>query len=50
MSPIFLQTNFGDGEKLLPRPLPASMVDSEVNVEHDNDTEADDVKEDEVYL
>lgn len=49
MSPICLQTNFGDGEKLLPRPLPASMVDSEVNA-HGNDTEADDVKDDEVYF
>ncbi|XP_042459367.1 uncharacterized protein LOC122043007 isoform X2 [Zingiber officinale] len=41
------KTNFGDGEKLLPRPLPASMVDSEVNALHENDTESDDVKEDE---
>ncbi|KAG6530116.1 hypothetical protein ZIOFF_012337 [Zingiber officinale] len=48
MNPICLQTNFGDGEKLLPRPLPASMVDSEVNALHENDTESDDVKEDEI--
>ncbi|XP_042459366.1 uncharacterized protein LOC122043007 isoform X1 [Zingiber officinale] len=45
--PHEIQTNFGDGEKLLPRPLPASMVDSEVNALHENDTESDDVKEDE---
>ncbi|KAG6483198.1 hypothetical protein ZIOFF_059840 [Zingiber officinale] len=48
--PLEIQTNFGDAEKLLPRPLPASMVDSEVNSLHENDTEADDAKEDEVYF
>ncbi|XP_074569724.1 uncharacterized protein LOC141826382 isoform X2 [Curcuma longa] len=46
--PLEIQTNFGDAEKLLPRPLPASMVDSEVNSQHENDTEADDAKEDEL--
>ncbi|XP_042431555.1 wiskott-Aldrich syndrome protein family member 1-like [Zingiber officinale] len=45
---IQVLTNFGDAEKLLPRPLPASMVDSEVNSLHENDTEADDAKEDEL--
>ncbi|CAL9105217.1 unnamed protein product, partial [Musa textilis] len=44
----FLQSNFGDAEKLLPRPLPASMIDSQVMKQHENDAETEVIEEEEV--
>ncbi|CAL9773287.1 unnamed protein product, partial [Musa acuminata subsp. burmannicoides] len=45
-----IQSNFGDAEKLLPRPLPASMIDSQVMKQHENDAEAEVIEEEEVLL
>ncbi|XP_065015586.1 leucine-rich repeat extensin-like protein 3 isoform X2 [Musa acuminata AAA Group] len=42
-----IQSNFGDAEKLLPRPLPASMIDSQVMKQHENDAEAEVIEEEE---
>ncbi|URE17129.1 hypothetical protein MUK42_05685 [Musa troglodytarum] len=46
----FLQSNIGDAEKLLPRPLPASMIDSQVMKQHENDAETEVIEEEEESL
>ncbi|URE17128.1 hypothetical protein MUK42_05685 [Musa troglodytarum] len=42
-----IQSNIGDAEKLLPRPLPASMIDSQVMKQHENDAETEVIEEEE---
>ncbi|URE17123.1 hypothetical protein MUK42_05685 [Musa troglodytarum] len=41
------KSNIGDAEKLLPRPLPASMIDSQVMKQHENDAETEVIEEEE---
>ncbi|WOL09382.1 hypothetical protein Cni_G18135 [Canna indica] len=45
--PHEIQSHFGDAEKLLPRPLPASMIDSQATQLHENDIETEDAREEE---
>jgi hypothetical protein len=40
-----IQPSFGNGEPLLPRPLPASVVDSRISDKDDNDVAGEDSDE-----